>query len=973
MQLQQPSLLSQPAAHFLNTFPGGPCLQQLRYPIVAAFLCGAILLALAPASALGQLPVYSCQPNAAGDGWVCVSSQAETGNTANRTNQYNSGNAVLPSVPQAGAGSIQPQPPEIEANVPAAEPELDAPAQEPVTPDPQSDQSAIRPAPEPTPPSGSATGTTSSEPAPGQTAATAFITEIVAPNSDYLLDWMPREAMTPAQQESLAANCCGGFFDPSLELFAGLADPSESETVFKATTGLSQISQNLITIDGDVIVQQGARTIENNETTSINRGQNTVLMDGDVVFREPGLMLRGSSAFIDSDDQVNRIESAQYVLHDFGAHGDAQSVVYSSETGQVTIDNGAFSRCEPENEFWTLSAESILLDQEAGRGYAKAASIRIRDVPVFYYPFTLPFPLGDGRVSGLLPPSIGTTRTGGVDIELPYYLNLAPHYDATIAPRLLGDRGVMLGAEFRYLASWSMNTLNLSGLSRDDQFDPATKDIRTSDSPPRENRWFVGFEHQGALGQHFSTYIDYNAVSDDDYFYDFGGAGLNVTSQNHLNRQGVINFNSSLLQAGLNVQRVQIIDPFLDAENIYKPYDRLPQFFFNTGAALPLGLRFGLRGEVAAFDRDLDETLLNPALIDNGVLVSGERINLAPRLSWSLETPGWFVRANATYQHSSYELENQAVATLSDPEVNIPIFSFDSGLVFERSMSNGSTQTLEPRVFYLKSEFEDQSMLPLFDTSELNFSFSQLFREDRFAGGDRTSNAEQVAVALTSRFLDVRGKERLRVGLGQIQYFEDRLVSLSNPLQNWIPRYSPLADQSAYIGEVALSVGEFWRFNTDFQWNEDRQELDEGSLALRYQRDSNHLFNLAFRYRSLTDSPFFILPPGIDPRIKQSDVSGIWPLSPNWKLLGRINYDHSNSRNLESFAGVEWSNCCATIRLVGREWVDENQLFLPNSEPNRGFFVQFTLNGLGNLAGGGLSNLLQDGIWGFRDADYEQN
>lgn len=971
MQSQQPSLLSQPAAHSFNTFSGGSRLQQLRYLTVAALLWGALSLMLAPSPALGQLPVYSCQPNAAGDGWVCVSSQPEARNTANQTNQYNSENAVLPSVPQPTPDPLQPQSPEAEAQ--GVDPETDAPAQEAITGDPQAGQAANRLVPAPAATATAETDSSSGNTASGQTAATPLITEIVAPNSDYPLDWMPREAMTPAQQAALAANCCGGFVDPSLELFAGRAAPSESETMFKATAGLSQLSRDLMTIDGDVIVQQGARTIENNQTTSINRGENTVLMDGDVVFREPGLMLRGSSAFIDSDDQINRVESAQYVLHDFGAHGDAQSVVYNSETGQVTIENGAFSRCEPENEFWTLSAESILLDQEAGRGYAKAASIRIRDVPVFYYPFTLPFPLGDQRTSGLLPPSIGSTRTGGVDIELPYYLNLAPHYDATIAPRLLGDRGIMLGAEFRYLASWSMNTLNLSGLSGDEQFDPATKDIRTSDSPPQENRWFVGFEHQGALGPYFSTFIDYNRVSDDDYFYDFGGAGLNVTSQNHLNQQGVINFNSSLLQAGLNVQRVQIIDPFLNAENIYKPYDRLPQLFFNTGAALPLGFRLDLRGEVAAFDRDLDDALLNPTLIDNGVLVSGERINLAPRLSWSVETPGWFVRANATYQHSSYELENQAVATLSDPEVSIPIFSFDSGLVFERSLGNGSTQTLEPRVFYLKSEFEDQSKLPLFDTSELNFSFSQLFREDRFAGGDRTSNADQVAVALTSRFLDARGKERLRVGLGQIQYFEDRLVSLSNPLQNWIPRYSPLADQSAYIGEIALNLGEFWRFNTDFQWNEDRQELDEGSLALRYQRDNNHLFNLAFRYRSLTDSPFFILPPGIDPRIKQSDISGIWPLTPNWKLLGRINYDHSNSRNLESFAGVEWSNCCATIRLVGREWVDENQLFLPNSEPNRGFFVQFTLNGLGNLAGGGLSNLLQDGIWGFRDADYEQN
>ena len=52
--------------------------------------------------------------------------------------------------------------------------------------------------------------------------------------------------------------------------------------------------------------------------------------------------------------------------------------------------------------------------------------------------------------------------------------------------------------------------------------------------------------------------------------------------------------------------------------------------------------------------------------------------------------------------------------------------------------------------------------------------------------------------------------------------------------------------------------------------------------------------------------------------------------------------------------------------------VDEDELFLPNIEPNRGIFVQFTLNGLGNLTGGGLSNLLSDGIWGFRETEYGQ-
>lgn len=774
--------------------------------------------------------------------------------------------------------------------------------------------------------------------------------------------------MTAEQLAELPDNCCGAFIDPVQEQAITPGDPDEAVTQF-VSSGFRQLSQNLISVDGDIVVQQGSRTIENDESTSINRGNNTILMDGNITFRELGLLLRGNSAFIDSDERVNRIEAAQYVLHDYGAHGDAESIVYNSESGLVTIENGMFSRCEPENEFWTLSASSIILDQENNRGYAEKASIRLGSVPIFYYPGTLPFPLGDGRVSGFLPPSVGSTRTGGFDVEAPYYFNLAPHYDATLSPRLLSDRGAMLGAELRYLASWSMNTLQFTHLAGDDQFDPLTKDIPGSNSPPVENRWFVGLQHSGALGSNWSTFVDYNAVSDDDYFYDLGGTGLNVVNRTHLNRQGRIDFASDYLRAGLNVQRLEIIDPFINTATLTRPFDRLPQLTFETGTDLPAGFRVSLRGEASAFDRQLDESLLTMEQIENGALVSGQRMNVEPTLGWSVEEPGWFVRTRASYRHVAYSLENQAMNTAEDPDFGVGVYSFDSGLVFERRGRNGTTQTLEPRIYYLYSEFQDQSTLPLFDTSELNFNFMQLFREDRFSGGDRITDADQVSVALTSRFLDERGRERARLSLGQIKYFSDRQVSLNNPLQTWIPRYSATAEKSAIAAELGLSIGANWRLSSDVQWDEDREEINEGSFRLRYHRDSNHLLNISYRYRSLVNSPFLILPVGIDSRIKQTDLSGIWPINDNWKLLGRWNYDHSNDRNLESFAGVEWSNCCATIRLIGREWVDENELFVPNIEPNRGVFVQITLNGLGNLTGGGLSNLLQTGISGFKDSE----
>ena len=912
------------------------------------------ILSVSPKSAEAQVPQYSCRPNNNGDGWICENTRpAQAADKAEEPDPYKNANTELQKSSIRESENIE-TPQETQIGL-------------------QTDINRTSAAGVISPGSQSISGPTTPFDSNEDAEKYRLNRSDISLTSNYYLDWVPREELSAEELNQIPDNCCGKYIDPSANLEIQENEPINSETTFLTNTGLSQTNQNLITIQGDVSVQQGYRTIINDNDTIIDQDSNTILMDGNVEFREPGILLLGSSASIDNDDSINRVENAHYVLHNYGAHGNANSIVYSADTGLVTIENGEFSRCEPGSNFWKLRADNIILDQESNRGYAENVSLRIGDVPIFYYPGTLPFPLGDESISGFLAPTTGSTRSGGFDFELPYYFSFAPNFDATLSPRFISDRGTLIGLETRYLSNWSMNTLNLSGLSGDKLYDPKTVNTLGTKSPPVSDRWFVGIEHFGSVGRNWTTLIDYNAVSDNDYFYDLGSSGLNLTSRTHLNRQGRIDFNSEFLRAGVNVQRIDIIDPFFANSNINKPFDRLPQFHFESESNFWKNFKIGIKGEISSFDRDLHEAMLSSDELSNGALINGERLNLEPEINWSLETPGWFVRANAKYKHVEYKLQNQASITLEDPDLGIGIYNLDSGLVFEREMNRsnyGWRQTLEPRIYYLYSEFEDQSTLPLFDTSELNFSFNQLFRDDRFSGGDRIADADQVAIAITSRILNPAGKETARLSIGQIQYFEDRRVTMSNPLQPWMSRYSTLTNKSAIAAEMAFNLGNNWRLNSDIQWNEDTQKVDEGVIQARYHRDSDHLFNIAYRLRNLVSSPSFFLPPEIDPRIRQTDISAVWPLNESWRFLGRFNYDHSNSRNLESFIGIEWSNCCTTIRLIGREWVDEDELFLPNIEPDRGIFVQFTLNGFGNLTGGGLSNLLSEGIWGFRENDY---
>lgn len=790
------------------------------------------------------------------------------------------------------------------------------------------------------------------------------------------LDWTPFEQMSAEQRAQMEDNCCGAFIEPERlgvngEAIDADAQPEGSPTLFAAPGGISQSQNNAVSIEGTVAIQQGNRTVNNTNSTYIDHEADTITLSGDVVFREPGVLLRGETAFVDQGNSVNRIERANYVLHQYGVHGAANVIVYDSEGEVLAIENGEFSRCEPGSEFWKLQAKSMTLDTQAGIGTATSVTLRIKDVPVFHYPYTVPFPLGDQRISGFLAPSIGSTSDGGFDYSQPYYLNLAPHYDATITPRFIADRGVMASAEVRYLADWSMNTVSAALLPDDKRYNPATANVLGTDAAPRSKRWFVGLQHRGQIGNHWSTDVNYEAVSDDRYFRDLGSSGLTVSSRTYLQRLGQLNYRNNNWYAGTRVQRIDIIDPYISASDLNRPYDRMPELMLGNDYNIG-GFQVGFDATHVRFDRSLDVTQLSTQQLNDGALVTGSRAHIEPHISFPIRGDAGFFIPTAKYKYTAWTLDQQALGTEGNPDRGIGVFSLDTGLVFEREMNrgNGFIQTLEPRLYYLNSEQQDQSFLPTFDTAQLNFSFGQLFRDDRFSGRDRVGDANQISAAIGSRFINARGEEKARISIGQIFYLEDRIVSLDSPVQSWITLQPRDTDRSAIVTEGSYQFSDMWRFNADLQWNENDQRIDEGSAGFRYQSDNSHIVNLAYRYRLLVDL-YGPIPAGIDPKIKQTDVSGVWPLSNNWRLLGRWHYDHSNSRSLDTFAGVEYSNCCATIRLIGREWIDEDEFFLQQDKTNTGVFFQLTLNGLGNLSGGGISRLLSDGILGFKE--YEAN
>ncbi len=764
-------------------------------------------------------------------------------------------------------------------------------------------------------------------------------------------NWVSLPNLNANQISQLPSACCGLYVDN--ELPPAISDGS---LILNAGNGEFDSDTQQVIISNGIDVRYENIWLQA-ENGIYNQLQALIELEGNIRLRQSGLAIGASRASFNQSDASAELLDTSYVLFEQAARGTAEEIIFRNADGSLSIIEGSYTVCEPGDNSWLLVGQNIELNQQTGRGVARNVVLRIKDIPVLPIPY-ISFPINDTRSSGWLYPSIGNTQEGGFEISSPYYFNLAPNYDATITPRLMTERGLMLSVEARHLGENSNNTIDFSYLQDDSQFDATTVSFPLSQSPPQAERWQINYVGTAELSNAWSASADFSAISDLDFYQDFGNNGLNANSRSYLYRQGEINYSQPTWNLQAALQSYQLIDQSLN--NLDKPYSSLPRINLDYGKQSDSGLVYGLDAEYVYFDRNFEANNFSQAQIDNGVLLSGQRLSLEPKLAWSKETPGLFFKPELKYKYAAYQLDEQAQGNPDQPERGLFVGQLDSGLIFDKALNfqgNEYTQTLEPRIYYLYSEYEDQSDIPLFDTADLSSGYNQLFREDRFSGKDRVGDSNQLTMALSSRILNNRGQEKAHISIGQIYYFADRRVGLiTTPT-------TPLQQSSAsVVGDFNYYLSDNWRIRAFNEWNTDNDNFNNGSFQFRYQSDINHILNLSYRYRRS---------PNLPGQIKQTDISAIWPISDNLKFIGRWNYDHEYNQNLETIIGLEYSNCCWDMRLVARKWIDNTEISGAFKENNTGVFLQFELKGLGNILGGSIDSLIGESITGFRS--YAEN
>jgi LPS-assembly protein len=590
---------------------------------------------------------------------------------------------------------------------------------------------------------------------------------------------------------------------------------------------------------------------------------------------------------------------------------------------QYHLENATFSTCAPGKRDWEMVVDVLDLDYTGEVGAGRNAVVKFMDVPFFYMPW-MNFSLNNQKKSGFLPPTIGSTSKSGLELTAPWFWNIAPDMDATITPRLMTRRGVQLNTELRYLLDTPQNRTQ-PGMPDKGQ---VRVEYLPGDQLANRDRYGYSISHNQVLGHGFAAALNLNGVSDDNYFSDLS-TRVSQVSQGNLLRQGMLTYGGPWYSAAFNVQSYQTL------QNLAKPYQRLPQL---TGTAfrydLPLGMAFNLNAEYVNFDHPTE--------------LIGKRTTLYPQLSLPLATAAFSLTPKIGVHATQYELEGlnrpAAVAWSSVPTSQnraIPIFNVDGSFVMERDTNwfgQSLVQTLEPRAYYLYVPNRDQSKIPVFDTGIAGFNYAQMFSENRYAGGDRIGDANELTLAVTSRLLDpASGADLLRATLGTRYYFTDQQVTL--------PGETARTERSADIlGTFAGQVLPHIYADIGWQYNPRDARTDRLTLSGRYRPEAGKVINAGYRYaRDL---------------LGQIDVSAQWPLFGGWHGVGRYNYSTKENRVIEIIGGLEYDAGCWAGRFVVQ------RLATIADQPTTAIFFQLELNDFARIGSSPLQ-LLRRNIPGY--------
>jgi LPS-assembly protein len=374
-----------------------------------------------------------------------------------------------------------------------------------------------------------------------------------------------------------------------------------------------------------------------------------------------------------------------------------------------------------------------------------------------------------------------------------------------------------------------------------------------------------------------------------------------------------------------------------------------------------------------AIDFNVNSELTNFRHQDNE-LNTATRLHLVPSLIWPIQGPAGSLTSEVKLLQTQYWQNNtDEDSTLEDAvSRTIPQARLHGQINFERAtewFDEQYRQTVEPQLQYLYVGYEDQSNIGIYDTAQLQDDYYGLFRDRRYSGLDRVADANQFTLGFTTRLFDDANREKLKFSVGQIIFVDDSKILLEDDDLESTQSTSVLA------AELDAQIYNDWFVSGSIQHDTEKGENKKNEVTLDYRPSQDKLLQLSYRY--VPD----LLNTNTNDRvsISQAGVRTSWPISDDLYFVGNYYYDLNQSRNIETYTGVQYESCCWAIRLsyhynIKTNYDDDlSEAIDGREEFERGVYLNFVIKGLGGSGPLGVDDMLDEGLFNYRKPLYLRN
>ena len=286
----------------------------------------------------------------------------------------------------------------------------------------------------------------------------------------------------------------------------------------------------------DVAIAEGNVSItdENMETVFAGR----VELSGDL---RDGIAENFSALLAD-----NARLAADSAIQEQGARTKLSRAVYTA--CNVCDDNG-----NEKTPTWRIKSLRVTRDRERKVVRFHHAFLEIKGVPIVYVPFLQAPDPSVERQSGFLPPDVGASSRLGFNFELPYYLAISNHQDATFFPKYTANDGVLWQGEWRKRGEKGYHVLSGGVIDFDNSQLTENTGIPLSEDDVPGIRWHYFGRGYRDFGSKWRASYDVERVSDDTYLrrYDVERRG-DLRQALDRGRTNQLRSNARLMRTGAN-------------------------------------------------------------------------------------------------------------------------------------------------------------------------------------------------------------------------------------------------------------------------------------------------------------------------------------------------------------------------------------------------------------------------------------